>query len=101
VSEQSIRNILFTDADVDGPAIKLAGEWDVEIVRAADVRLRTAPDPIIFEYALEHGYVVVTGNIQDYAPLVKAWLASGETHPGIICITKKHRTNSQYTLIAS
>jgi hypothetical protein len=96
LSQEPIHNILFTDADVNGPAIEIAREMEVEIVRAADVELRKAADPVIFQYAFEHQYILVTGNIQDFAPMLKEWLETGEDHPGIIYITKKHRTNSQH-----
>jgi len=82
-------NTLYTDTDVNGRAIRMARRInpDIRIVTADEVGMRYASDPQHFAYAIEHGYVLVTGNIQDYRPLVRDWLKAGKDHPGIAYIT--------------
>jgi hypothetical protein len=88
-------NTFLTDENINGDAIELARKiWDVRIVRPVDVGLMRTADMLLFEYAIREGYVLVTGNTRHFAPLVKRWIAEGNTHPGIVYITKKHRDNS-------
>jgi hypothetical protein len=61
------KNIILADEDVNGPAIDLARRiWNIEIVRVVDVGLAHTDDQIIFDYAIEHGYVLVSGNIKHH-----------------------------------
>lgn len=47
-----------------------------------DVGLLATPDPTIFRFAVEEGYVLVTNNRKDYLPLVR----NEPAHPGLICL---------------
>ncbi len=85
---------LYTDEDVDGDSIRLARKLGAKIVTARDAGLPKAGDPVHFDYAAEHGYVMVTGNIQDFDPLLKEWQAARQGHPGMIYITPRHAKNS-------
>jgi len=88
---ESPPNILYTDTDVNGRAIRMARQIDpkVEIVTADSVGMRYASDPEHFAYAAEHGYVLVTGNIKHFRPLMGEWRQTGKEHPGIVYITAK------------
>src|SRR5512137_300475 len=95
--EPAAPNIFFTDENVNGDAIEIAREaWNVQIVRAVDVGLKQTPDPVLFRYAIEHHYIMVTGNIYEFAPLVKEWMDAGNDYPGIIYITRKHYQDATY-----
>lgn len=88
-------NIFLTDENVDGDAIDVARkQWQVQIVRATDAGLKQTPDPAILEYAIQHNYVLVTGNFRDFPALLKQWTDAGKHHPGAIIITAKHLKNS-------
>lgn len=87
-------NTLYTDEDVDGGGIKLARKLGAQIVTAKDAGLLTAGDPAHFEYAIEHNYIMVTGNIRDFDPLLREWQATRQGHPGMIYITPKHAKSS-------
>jgi hypothetical protein len=89
------RIVFYTDEDVNGPAIRIARDLGVEIVTANEARMRSADDPDHFAYAVERGYVLVTGNITDFAPMFRDWLAGGQDHPGIVYIYPHHRKNSR------
>lgn len=86
-------NIFHTDEDVDGNAIRLAKGLNVQIITTAEAGLIGADDKAHFEYAVEHSCIMVTANIQDYAPLVRKWIEAGYDHPGIVYITGKRHNN--------
>jgi hypothetical protein len=80
-------NIFYTDDDVNGIAIRMARKRGVQIVTSAEAGLGGADDADHFAHAVEQGYVLMTANIQDFAPLFAGWLADGNSHPGIVFIT--------------
>lgn len=51
--------------------------------------LRSLPDEAVLEYAQEHGYVVVTRNIGDFARLDHRWRADGRRHMGLVMVTEQ------------
>lgn len=62
----------------------------LEILRAADVEhvtavgLSGADDPSVFRWAQREGRIIVTRNHQDFAPMVRALAARGESFPGVL-----------------
>ena len=86
--------IFYADEDVNGSAIRIARNLGVEIVTSNEVGLGGSSDEEQFRYAIEHGYVLVTGNIRHFAPMFKEWLAAGRDHPGIVFIHPRHHKNS-------
>ena len=85
----------YTDEDVNGLAITIARNLGVQIVTANDAGLLGADDPEHFAYALEHSCVLVMGNITDFIPMLRDWLAAGHDHPGIVFINSRHRQDSR------
>ena len=85
----------YTDEDVNGRAIKIAQNLGVKIVTSSEVELGGSSDEEQFRYAVEHGYVLVTGNIRHFAPMFKEWLAAGRDHPGMVFIHPHHHKNSK------
>ena len=51
--------------------------------------LRSTPDADVLEIAAQQGRVLVTDNVQDFAPLSSSWAAAGRAHPGILMIASK------------
>ena len=61
------------------------------------VGLLEADDPTIFSYAVEHGYVLVTGNIiGDFQPLVASFVSEHGDFPGIVYITANRYKNLKH-----
>lgn len=84
----------YTDDNVDGPAIRIARELGVDIVTSDEADLLGAEDLVHFRYALDHDYVLVTGNFKHFEPLFIEFLATGEDHPGMVFIRARHHKNS-------
>jgi hypothetical protein len=89
------RVAFYADEDVNGPAIRIARNLGVGIVTSSEVGLSGPSDDEQFSYAVEHGYVLVTGNIRHFAPMFKEWLAAGRDHPGMVFIHPRHHRNSK------
>jgi len=90
LSEQPPRNTFFTDENVSGTAISLARVFGAEIITTEEVGLRRADDLTLFDYAVEHGYVMVTVNVKHFDPLWYQFAATGRDHPGLVYIRRKH-----------
>jgi len=65
---------------------RCAEEWDIEIYRVHDVGLIARPDREILDFAREHDYVIVTGNVYEFRAFQQEILEKGESLPGIIYI---------------
>lgn len=76
---------LLTDEDVHGDIVKglRRRQPALDIVRAQDVGLGRTPDPVILEWAAQHGRVVVSVDKKTLA--VDAWdrVARGLSMPGV------------------
>jgi hypothetical protein len=94
------KNIFLTDENVDGPAVELAQRLGVTIIRDVDTDVPCEIqdyDQCLFDYAVEHGYIVVTANIKDFEPKFYTFAESGSDHPGLILIRSEH-TSSSYLI---
>jgi hypothetical protein len=94
------KNIFLTDENVDGPAIELARVRGVDIVRNVDIELECELhdyDQCLFDYAVEHHCVLVTGNIKHFEPKVYKYAETGSDYPGIIFIHPDHQ-HSHYLI---
>jgi len=90
---------ILADEDVDGRAVKIArDQFGIDIIRAIDVGLMSVDDPIVCNFAQDRGYVLITGNFQDYPGVIIDWAGGIREHNGVIIINKKHRNN--FVLIA-
>lgn len=94
MSQSETHIIFYTDDDVNGEAIRWARNLGVQIVTANEAGNRGADDPIYFDYAAAHGYVLVTGNIRDFEALFYRWAESGREHPGMVLIRPEVRTSA-------
>jgi hypothetical protein len=92
------RNIYLTDENVDGPAIRLARlKYEVQILRDVDLDIPCDIDDYdqcLFEYAMEHGYILVTANIKDFEWRYYEYAETHET-PGIIFIQANYNRSSE------
>jgi hypothetical protein len=96
MNEPPAQNSFLTDVNVNGPAIDIAVRFGVTIVRAVDISMGTADDSDLLAYAIEHSYVLVTGNFEDFPSLVTAMSSRGQHHSGVLIIRSKVLKNSTH-----
>jgi hypothetical protein len=95
-NQPKLRNVFLTDENVDGPIIRLARAKGVEIIRDVDTDIPCDIDhydQCLFDYAIEHNYVIVTANIRDFEPKFYKYAETGKDQPGIVFITSKNLHN--------
>lgn len=85
--------IFYIDEDVNGRAVREARQRQVELITYADAGTEGVGDLAHFRYAIEHRYVLVTANVQDFKPLFDDWVGSGKQHPGMVLITAPNIRN--------
>jgi hypothetical protein len=91
------KNIFLTDENVDGPAIIIALAKSVDIIRDVDTDVPcdiNDYDQCLFQYAIEHNYVLVTGNNRDFEWQFYKYAETGKDHPGLLLIQSKHNRSS-------
>jgi hypothetical protein len=99
MSDTSIKNIYLTDENVDGDAIDYARRrYRLEIIRDVDIEVpcdHRDYDLCLFYYAIEHGYVLVTGNKKHFERRFYQYIADHDDHPGIVLILENHQRSSE------
>jgi predicted nuclease of predicted toxin-antitoxin system len=72
------------DAHVSGPAGRALRERGLDVVHAIEAGLWRADDADLLTWAAAEGRIVVKRNYRDFAPLVAARSAAGESFPGVL-----------------
>jgi len=87
--------IYLLDENVNKPdaIITRCAALGIKVIRVHQIGLNDTEDAVIFRYALQRGYVVVTGNIRDFRPEQQRWLAAGHPFPGAIYLSSTHYRN--------
>ncbi len=83
---------LYLDEDVHtfiAEALQLRG-YDATTTR--DQRRRGAEDPDQLAFTHQHGYTLLTDNVQDFPRLHYEWLAAEKHHAGIIIASRENST---------
>ena len=75
---------LLFDELVNVPAFRAIRAKGVDALHILELGLARASDPIVFQYAREHGCILVTRNYQDFAPLVAQAAAAGQVFSGVL-----------------
>ncbi|MBN1121602.1 MAG: DUF5615 family PIN-like protein [Anaerolineae bacterium] len=70
-------------------------ELGIEIYRVHDFGLLRTEDRIIFQFAQEHGYVIVTGNIYEFRSFQNEVNRRGELFLGAIYIPPQLQKNTE------
>lgn len=86
--------VFLLDENVHKPdkIIDRCAQSGVTVLRVHQLGLNRTEDPLIFEHALAAGYVMVTGNLHDFRPLIAGWVERGNDFPGAIWLqTNKYR----------
>jgi predicted nuclease of predicted toxin-antitoxin system len=66
---------------------------EIDVIRVHQIDLDQTDDHEIFRYAMDHGFIVVTGNIRDFRPNQKWWIDQGNEFPGVIYLSTVHYRN--------
>lgn len=67
----------------------LCGEgYEVTTAYAENIWFKV-DDPTVFQWCINHGYVVVTYNIRDFQEIYNELFQNGTDHPGLIIIFDK------------
>lgn len=79
---------LLADAAFNGTAFDaaLAQRPDLDLIRVQDVGLRTAPDPVILEWAATAGRVLLTHDRQTMPGFAYDRVRAGLPMPGVIVL---------------
>lgn len=80
---------LYLDEDVDVLVAKLLVARGFDVVTARDMRRLSTPDAIHLQYATSLHRCILTHNRSDFEELHKIWLASGQTHLGVMIATRR------------
>lgn len=72
---------LLLDEHISPAIVQRLAELGIYAQSVPHVGLAGCPDPIIWQYALEHDFVIVTTNARDFMGLLNV-----ELHPGIILL---------------
>src|ERR1044072_6981872 len=76
----------FFDEHVSRPAAHELVKRGFDIAHVLEVGMKSASDPAVLEYAMEHGRILVTRNYRDFAPLVQLLNSQGRSFPGVLFI---------------
>ncbi len=93
---------LFLDAHVSGPRIGRALRAIGYDVRAVDEEreLDGLDDADLFELAVADRRILVTFNVKDFLPILRAWAEQGRAHAGCILVASSLRHEDFGILIA-
>ncbi len=80
------KNIFLTDEHIDPRAVEVARNDGANVITVFEVGLNHTDDALIIDYALERGYVIVTGNRDDFAEVYYERSRSGLEHPGLLIV---------------
>ena len=70
-------------------------ELGIEVHRVHDVDLLETDDRIIFQFAREHEYVIVTGNVYEFRAFQQEANEKGELLPGAIYVPPHLQKNTE------
>jgi hypothetical protein len=73
--------------------IERCAEFDIEVVRVHQLDLDNTEDEVIFEFAMNAGYIIVTANVRDFRPLQTAWIEAEKVFPGVIYVSRNKYRN--------
>jgi predicted nuclease of predicted toxin-antitoxin system len=82
---------LVSDASVDGPIIDglFRRQPDLDLVRAEDVGLRTADDPMVLAWAAANSRIAVTQDEKTFPWFAYDRVGQGESMPGVFLVPKR------------
>jgi hypothetical protein len=93
---------LLLDGHISGQRVARALRERGHDVRAVNEEgaLDGMPDPDLLALAAGDGRILVTSNVKDFEPLLRAWGAEGRSHAGCILIARTIRQEYFGAIIA-
>jgi hypothetical protein len=79
-------NIYLDDSADSDERIQLLTNARHTVVSPRDVGTSRANDPVHLEYAVTHGCVLLTFDVDDFKALHRDWQAQGRAHSGIFVV---------------
>jgi len=89
MAEEELCVSLYLDADVERMIAKALRQRGYTCHVADEVGMKRSSDEAQLEYAARMGYVLVTYNVEHFAPLHVRYLQKGWEHSGIVLIPKR------------
>ena len=79
---------VLSDEDFDGDIVRgvLRRQPGVDIVRVQDAGLMGAMDPVVLDYAVRSGRVILTHDVNTMVKLAYARVAAGQPMPGVFAV---------------
>jgi hypothetical protein len=87
--------LLDENVNESGKVIARCAELDIDVHRVHDFDLLKTEDRIIFQFAQEQGYVIVTGNVYEFRSFQNEVNRQGELLPGAIYISPHLQKNTE------
>ena len=93
---------ILLDAHISGRAVGRALIEFGHDVRALDseIELEGLSDPEVLDLAATESRVLVTANVRDFEPLLRAWAGEDRTHAGVVLIPPSVRNEDFGVLIS-
>lgn len=78
----------YGDEDVPVLVARIARSLDIDIVHTEELGRKGATDEDQLRFAAQVGRILLTRNCKDFWPMTFRFNAEGQTHAGVLCITK-------------
>jgi hypothetical protein len=86
MTDQPPGNTFLTDEHINPRAVAIARQYGAQVITVFEAGLTQTDDAIIIDYAIEHQYIMVTGNRDDYVPVYYVRSREGLEHPGLLIV---------------
>jgi hypothetical protein len=87
--------LLDENVNESGRIARRCAAYGLKVYRVHDFGLLETDDRIIFEFARQRGYVLVTGNIDEFRIFQRETAERGELCPGTIYIPPRLQKNTE------
>jgi hypothetical protein len=79
---------LLADENFNGEVVRrlLNAQPDLDLIRVQDTELSGAPDPVVLEWAAQHGRIVLTHDLQIMIGFAYDRIKAGLTMPGLFVV---------------
>lgn len=89
------------DEHVSPVVAMMARAAGLDVLAVADSVWSGTRDPGVFRLAADQGRIVVTYNIQDFAPLLAECISAGKTSPGVVYVDERTFDPRDFSGLAS
>jgi uncharacterized protein (DUF433 family) len=86
----------YLDEDIRGALLRALRQQGADVLSTPEAGRRSRSDRDQLAYAMQFGRVIVTRNARDYAVLHRETIEAGETHAGIVMISRQRFAPGEY-----